>query len=159
MSKTLNHPAFRRPPRCISGGIYAHAYNGVPSTMTPSAPISGDAATPVAVHLRIVGLACNTRHYRRPTSEVHLDTAPLQRDTALATGFFVSEQIFIAKGANPSQAGLLPVPAPPLRANKESVATIGPATLSISDPHSTKDLHVNRFYLSSRDTCDDTHPN
>ena len=36
--KTLNQPAFRRPPRYISGGIYAHAHNGVPPTRTPSAP-------------------------------------------------------------------------------------------------------------------------
>jgi len=96
----INHPAFRRPSRYISGGIYAHAYIGVPSTLTPSAPHSWDAATPVTVYLRIASLACNTRHYRPPTSKVHPNTAPLLRDTTLATGYFVNKQIFATKGAN-----------------------------------------------------------
>jgi hypothetical protein len=66
MFRALNSPAFRRPARYISGSIYAHAYNGIPSTLTPSTPVSGDAATPVTVHLRIAGLACDTRHYQPP---------------------------------------------------------------------------------------------
>jgi len=94
--KALNNPAFRRPSRYIS--IYANAYIGIPSTLTPSAPHSRDAATPVTVHLRIASLACDTRHYRPPTSEVHPETAPLLRDAALSTGCFVNKQVFTAKG-------------------------------------------------------------
>ena len=136
MSKTLNHSAFSRSTRYISGGIYAHAYNGVPPTRNPSAPNSWDAATPVAVHLKIVDLACKTRHYRPPTTEVHPDNAPLLRDTPLATGYFVTEHILTAKGDNTPQTCLLPVPAPTLRANTKSSATIGPATLPIRDSQS-----------------------
>jgi len=75
-SRAQNHPAFCRPPRYVSGGIYAPAYNGVPSTLIPSAPQSRAAATPVTVSLRATCIDSHTRHCRpqprRSTQTPHL---------------------------------------------------------------------------------------
>jgi len=115
------------------------AYNGVLSALTISAPQCRDAATPVTVTLKAgtEGLGNHTRHYRPPTSEVHPYTAPLPRGAALATGCYVKRHILLAQGASTPQAGLLPAPAPPLRTNKITSATIGPVRLSIRDSPST----------------------
>ena len=102
-------------------------------------------------------MACDTRQYRPPSSEVHLDPAPLQQDTALATGYYVNEQIFTAKGATIPQADLLPVPAPPLRANTKSVATIGPTTLSVNDPQSTAKTSLSTDFICHPEISATTH--
>jgi hypothetical protein len=155
--KALNNRAFRSPPRYLSGGIYAHAYSGITSTLTPSAPHSRDAATPVTVHLIISGLACDTRHYQLPTSEVYPDATPLLRNAALATGYSINKQISTTKGANTPQAGRLPVSAPPLRAKKkqrhhrsvihsirdsQSTAKTSPTIDSISPPKIPATSHI-----------------
>ena len=84
------------------------------------------------------------------TTHLHCGTRHWQRVVVL------NEQILTAKGANTPQPGLLRVPAPPLRANTKSSATIGPATLPIRDPQRRQRTPVNRSHLSSRDICDDT---
>ena len=86
-----------------------------------------------------------------------LDPTPLQWDTALATGYYVNEQICTAKGATIPQADLLPVPAAPLRANTKSVANVGPATLSINDPHSTAKTSLSAASISQSEISATTH--
>jgi hypothetical protein len=85
--KTTRPPS-RRPHHYNSGGIYAFAYNGVPSALTPSALQRRDAATPVTVTLKAEDFDKHTRRCRPRASEIHPEpttTAPLPHDTAMTT--------------------------------------------------------------------------
>ena len=158
MSRTLNHPAFRRPPGYISGGIYAHAHSGVPPTRTPSAPHSWDAATPVAVHFKILGLACNTRHYRpqlrRSTQTPHLycGTRHWKRDTLLQNISSQLKGIILPKQAS-SRFRHQPYGQIQKQHHHRPRYSTHPR-LTVAG----KDLHVNRSHLSCRDICEDTQP-